>query len=160
MKLTYAQKFVGGMLGFLGLTVIVNAVIITLAATTNDGLVTENYYRHGLRYDQERARELNKPGWSVALQAPRVAQHTAPVVVTLADRHHAPLTGAKVMLKLYRPTRAGFDQHVPMRETAQGRFEATINLPLTGMWDATVAIDKGTESYDHRERIRVEAPRS
>lgn len=160
MKLTYAQKFVGGMLGFLGLTVVVNVVVISLAVRSNDGLVTENYYRHGLRYDEERARELNKPGWKVALAAPHTAKAPAPVVVTLQDRTASPLTGAKVTLKLYRPTLAGYDQLVPMQETERGRFEAIVNLPLDGLWDATIAIEKGHDRYDHRERIRVEAPRS
>lgn len=157
MKLTYAQKFVGGMLGLLGLTVAVNAAMITLAVTSNDGLVTENYYKHGLRYDEERARELNKPGWNVAVQAPRVARQASPVVVTLQDRHQAPLTDAKVSLRLYRPTRAGYDQLVPMHETGAGRFEATVNLPLDGLWDATFAIEKGAERYDHRQRLHVAA---
>lgn len=160
MTLTYAQKFVGGMLGILGVTVLVNLTLITLASTTNDGLVTEHYYKHGLRYDEERARELNKPGWRVSLAAPRVAGKTAPVVVTLADSRQAPLSGARVNLKLYRPTRAGYDQLVPMRETARGRFEAQVNLPLEGLWDATVAIEKAGDRYDHRERLRLEAPRS
>lgn len=160
MKLTYAQKFVGGMLGILGLSIAVNIGMMTLAATSNDGLVTEHYYSNGLRYDEERARELNQPGWNVGVVAPKVAERTAPFVVTITDRHHAPLKGASVSLKLYRPTKAGYDQLIPLAETAQGRFEAQVSVPLVGLWDATIAIRKGPERYDHRERIRVEAPRS
>ncbi len=158
MKLTYAQKFIGGMIGLLGLTVAGLVTSIVLASTTYDGLVTENYYRHGLRYGEERARELNTPGWKVSLTAPKAAK--GPVVVTLADKSAAPLSGAKVTLKLYRPTLAGYDQSLPMRETEQGRFEADVDLPLDGLWDATIAVEKGSDRYDHRERIRVEAPRS
>ncbi|HEY9854255.1 MAG TPA: FixH family protein [Stenomitos sp.] len=160
MKLTYAQKFVGGMIGILGLSIAVNIGMITLAATSNDGLVTEHYYSNGLRYAEQRAREMDRPGWNVSIEAPTVAERTAPFVVTVSDHQHVPLTGATATLKLYRPTKAGYDQLVPLKETAPGRFEAQVKLPLVGLWDTTVAIEKGKQAYDHLERIRVEAPRS
>lgn len=160
MKITYAQKFVGGMVAILVIALGVDITTIVLGSKTDDGLVVEHYYKHGLNYDEQRAATENRQGWRVALEAPSTALREAPVKVTLKDRENRPLSGATVTVKLFRPTKAGYDQLVTLSETESGRFEAPVTVPLEGLWDATVQIQKGDSRYEYRERLRLEAPQS
>lgn len=160
MKFTYAQKFVAGMVGILVVTFALDIGFIVVGAMGDDGLVVENYYKHGLNYDAERSTRENLQGWQVALDAPKTALRAESAVVTLKDRDNRPLTGATVTLQLFRPTKAGYDQRITLAEVGAGRFEAPVTVPLEGLWDATVEIQQGSVRYDHRERLRLEAPRS
>lgn len=155
MKLTYAQKFIGGMLGLLGLSIGVNITMISLAVKTNDGLVTENYYEHGLHYDAEKPRTANPMEWKVRIDAPSIPQREAPFQVNLTTSANAPLQGAVVKLDLIRPNKAGFDRQALLAEIAPGRYEARMTIPLIGLWDATVHIKKGSERLDYAERLRI-----
>ncbi|HEY9899210.1 MAG TPA: FixH family protein [Pantanalinema sp.] len=160
MKFTYAQKFVAGMVGILVFTFALDIGFIVVGAMGDDGLVVENYYKHGLNYDADRATRENKQGWQVALDAPKMAQRAESAIVTLKDRDSRPLAGATVTLQLFRPTKAGYDQRITLAEVGAGRFEAPVTVPLEGLWDATVEIQQGAVRYDYRERLRLEAPRS
>lgn len=160
MKVTYAQKFVGGMIAILAIALGVDITTIVLGSVTDDGLVVEHYYKHGLNYDQERSARENREGWQVAMEVPKTALHEAPVKVTLRDKENRPLSGATVTLKLFRPTKAGYDQLVTLSETGSGRFEAPVTVPLEGLWDATVQIQQGDARYEYRERLRLRAHRS
>ncbi|MBO9541569.1 FixH family protein [bacterium] len=160
MKFTYAQKFVGGMIGILVIALAVDIGTIVAGARTDDGLVVEHYYKHGLNYDVQRAQRENRQGWQVVLDAPKTAQRAAQATVTLKDRENRPLDGATVTLQLFRPTKAGYDQRITLAHVGAGRFEAPVTVPLEGLWDATVEIQQGATRYDHRERLHLEAPGS
>ncbi|MNX85425.1 hypothetical protein D3C86_1172610 [compost metagenome] len=159
-KFTYAQKFVAGMVGILVFTFALDIGFIVAGAMTDDGLVVENYYKHGLNYDAERPARENKQGWQVALDAPKTAQRASQAIVTLKDKENQPLKGAQVTLQLFRPTKAGYDQRITLAEVGSGRFEAPVTVPLEGLWDATVEIKQGATRYEYRERLHLEAPRS
>ena len=155
MQLTYAQKFVGGMMGLLLLSIGVNIYMITMALKTNDGLVTQHYYRVGLHYNSDHPHYNDRMGWKVALQMPDVIQQAKTCSVTLTDQKDQPLAQASVTVELYRPNMDGYDQNVKLKEVAPGRYEAPVTVPLMGLWDATVHIQQGHDVYDYFKKLRI-----
>lgn len=158
MALTYAQKFVGGMLGLLALSIGSNIYMITLAVKSHDGLVTENYYERGLRYDVEKPQTENAMAWKLSIQAPTAIGQEQRFVVNLTDRANQPLAGAEVSLELFRPNKDGFDQKAKLAEVAPGRYEAPVTVPLAGKWQANVHVAKGAERFDYSERVTIGMP--
>lgn len=158
MGLTYAQKFVGGMLGLLALSIGANLYMISLAVKSQDGMVTANYYERGLHYNLEKPQTANPMGWTVRVQAPSAIQQKQIFAVNLADRSQKPLPGAEVSLELFRPNKEGFDQKTQLREIAPGRYEAPMTIPLAGNWLASLHVEKGSERYDYSERLKIGMP--
>lgn len=126
-----------------GPAVVVVASFITLwlAVHTDDGLVTENYYRQGLAINQtlklsERAREL---GLEAGL---RIGVDQISVRLAAADARFAP--PETIQVSVAHPTRAGLDQTQTL--TRQGaRYVGRFRLPADGHW--TVMIEDAAKTW-------------
>jgi hypothetical protein len=115
-----------------GPAIVVVACIFTtvLAVVSNDGLVTEDYYKQGLAINRLLARE--DMARSLGLQA--VVQFSPG-----HDRVRVRLEGAQApggvpALVLIHATRAGEDQSVALREVAAGTYEGMLHPPGAGVW--------------------------
>jgi nitrogen fixation protein FixH len=155
MKFTYAQKFIAGMIGLLALTIAVDVSAMVLGARSDDGLVVNHYYEEELRYEQTKDQVANPQGWNVVASLPREAGSQARVLVTLTDRARLPVVGAQANLVFYRPTKAGYDRVVALREVSPGSYQSDVTLPLAGIWDANLHLKKGSARLDVHERIRL-----
>ncbi len=107
--------------------VIAGFITLHLALDTDDGLVSDDYYKDGLAINKdlakdERARTL---GLEAHARFDPVSHH---MEVTLHQRAGAPI-GALV-LQLIHPTRAHHDMKMPMEALGQGRFRATLPDPI------------------------------
>jgi hypothetical protein len=111
-------------------SIVLGAVMWTLAAGTNDGLVVEDYYRQGLAINQVLDREARAR--SLALRA-RVSfnPERTRVRVQLALDGPPP---AGLTLRLAHPTRAGHDQTLALAAVGAGLFEAALAPPASGRW--------------------------
>lgn len=155
MASSYAQKFILGMLGLLGLSIAVNVAFFAYALKTDDGLVDEQYVDHELRYDQDHQQYVNLENWRVRwVAAPRTLGSNA-IVVRLGDSRGSPLEASRVELELFRPTLQGHDRRVLLHETAPGEYRAALDVPLVGLWDTHLSILRGAERYVERRRVRI-----
>lgn len=121
--------------------VVASFITLWLAIRTDDGLVTENYYRQGLAINQtlklsERAREMGlEAGLTMELDQ---------IIVRLAaaDRGFEPPAALRVTIS--HPTRAGLDQVQTL--TRQGdHYAGQFRLPAEGHW--TVRLEDTAKTW-------------
>ncbi|MDH5766966.1 MAG: FixH family protein [Gammaproteobacteria bacterium] len=149
-----------GLVSLIVVVLIVNITFITLAITTNPGLVTEDYYEKGRHFEEnviKRAHARENLSWSFSTDFP-----TSPVVnepetyrVIIVDKAGTPLNAAQVTLKAYRPSDASADFSLAMHEPNPGMYESKVQFPLKGMWDITIQINHNDNNYDFTRRTSV-----
>ncbi|MGE3623679.1 MAG: FixH family protein [Bdellovibrionales bacterium] len=140
---------------FFTLLVLVLVPMCVLAFRTSTGVVTEHAYEKGLAYnDSIRKAERQKAlGWHAELDVHPVAANRIGARFALRDGGGAPLDGAVVTLWLVRPTQGGMDQKMQMTPAGNGRYEASVALPLTGLWEARVSATSRNNNYQMARRV-------
>ncbi len=146
--------------GFL-LVIAVNGVMLALALGSFNGLATDGAYDRGLTYNRtlDEVAAQNARGWQVAIGATRVpGDSTLQMLVsaTVSDRDGAPFDDATVTATLRRPIHEGFDIEANLAAVGDGRYEATVDLPLAGLWEIRVEIDHGDDHHRAEHRLVVE----
>jgi hypothetical protein len=103
--------------------VVMGAVMLALAISTYDGLVSDDYYKQGLQINRSMERdELAKQyglGGSVVMGAPGEAVE---VYLSGNVRFHSPEI---VQLRLFHATRPGLDRHLALRRVPSGQYTAS-----------------------------------
>ncbi len=137
---------------FFGIIIFVNILLIYLSIKTNDGLVEENYYTRGLNYQEEINNEntQKKLDWKVVFD-----NKSNLYKVSVIDKKAKPIKDAKVNLVFFRPTQSGFDKTLKLNEISLGTYQSEIQLPLKGIWDIIINIEKGTDKWKKKQRITV-----
>ncbi len=147
--------------GLMGLVVVVNAIMATLAVKTFPGLQSDDAYNEGLRYNDTLAaqREQGKRGWRMDVQAASSVtsdgRHDAEVTVSFVDRDGYPVDYLSIDASLIRPTAAGFDQALSFERRAAGLYVAKVALPFAGQWDARINAHRDEETYQTIRRLFV-----
>lgn len=122
-----------------GPVIVIIAGIITawLAVVTNDGLVTDDYYKKGLAVNQTIAR--SDKAASLGLTAGiRMANEAVSVRLLATDKTFTP--PPTLLVTISHPTRAGMDQSRTL--TREGEvYVAPIRLPSAGHWLVLVEDD-------------------
>ncbi|MDH5484541.1 MAG: FixH family protein [Gammaproteobacteria bacterium] len=154
------NPWVIGWLSLVAIVLIVNIVFITLAYTTNPGLVTDDYYERGRDHEQNIRKKMearNALGWTYSADFP-----TSPKInqkelyrVNLADKKGTPLDNSQVKFTAYRPSDASADFTLDMVETLPGLYEINALFPLKGLWEITISISRGDDYYDFSRRASV-----
>jgi nitrogen fixation protein FixH len=151
-------------LAWLGLVVavlMVNTTFIYFAIATNPGLVADDYYDRGQRYEKTLTSRLAKaPGWTQRIDIPDdlKAKQAATILVTLVDQTGQPVTPDQVSFFAYRPSDKARDFSVLMTAEGPGRYSARVTFPLFGAWDALIAVRQGGDEVTTGERINVARP--
>ncbi|MGE5469991.1 MAG: FixH family protein [Bacteroidota bacterium] len=101
-----------------------------LAVISNDGLVTDDYYKQGLAVNQslERDRQAGQLGLTGDLM--RADQNVRLLLNTQAGVALPPA----ITLKLAHPTRAGHDQMVEMAADGPGIYTGKLSADIVGRW--------------------------
>jgi uncharacterized protein len=111
-------------------SVVMGAVMWTLAVRSDDGLVVDDYYKQGLAINQVLDREARAR--ALALRA-ELAFDVDRRRVRLALEGEAPPPG-QVILRLVHPTRTGEDQVIVLGASGAGPLEGSLRLPASGRW--------------------------
>lgn len=119
-----------------GPVVVILAGIVTvwLAVSSNDGLVTDDYYKQGLAVNQRLQRDHQAA--SLGLHGD-IMRSGLNVRLLLGAESKADLP-ASIVLKLAHPTRAGQDQLVEMHSEGQGFYTGKLSTGLAGRWLASI----------------------
>lgn len=113
-----------------------------IAYATNDGLVTDDYYKQGLNVDRTLARNREAERLGIEARARFTAEGVS-VGLTPAPGVEFGVPPS-LSLTLSHPTRAGLDQTV--RLTANnGRYSGNLRLPASGHW--LVLIEDEAQSW-------------
>jgi hypothetical protein len=103
-----------------------------IAISSNDGLVTDDYYKKGLAVDQTLARSRLAAEQKIEARL-RLASDRIEVRVSRAG-DVAGAFPAMLRLTLSHPTRAGLDQTVELRSTEPQLYSGSLRLPASGHW--------------------------
>ncbi len=146
------------LLGFFGVVIGVNGVMIALAIGTMPGLETEKPYQAGVAYNAEvdAARAQAARGWNVASHVSRDAQGRASVSVTVRDANGIPISGLDIAVRLLRPADQRGDRTIELSEREPGTYRGeTADMPA-GAWGVEIDAARASERlFRSRNRIVV-----
>lgn len=110
--------------------VVAGIVTVWLAVVSNDGLVTDDYYKQGLAVNQRLQRDHQAASLGLHGDIMRAGLN---VRLLLAADSKARLP-EKIVMKLAHPTRAGQDQQVEMDAEGQGFYAGKLSAGVVGRW--------------------------
>ncbi|MCG2578808.1 FixH family protein [Dechloromonas sp. XY25] len=113
------------------IAVVIAGVITTwLAVTSNDGLVTDDYYKQGLAVNQTLQRDHQASSLGIQADVMRAGQNMR----LLIRANEGVAVPQALELKLAHPTRAGQDQSVAMTAEGQGFYSGKLTGEVAGRW--------------------------
>jgi nitrogen fixation protein FixH len=133
------------LLGFFGVVVLVNAIMIRAAVSTFGGVETASSYQAGLAFarDAAAARAQDERHWQVKANV-RAAADSVVVEIDARDAAGRPLTGLEASVVLHHPTDRRADQVVAVNEGAAGHFRGTA-VRFAGQRDLLIEFSRGGE---------------
>jgi nitrogen fixation protein FixH len=141
--------------GALGLTVVLHAVFLLLAASDPSIAVEEDYYRKALDWDRHRAQEAHNRdlGWQVdvvvnnAVLAPVDRIGRTGLEARLTDRHGSPIDGAVVRLTTFHHARAAQKLEATLTPAGNGAYRTALPLRRGGLWAFRLRVERGDEIF-------------
>lgn len=113
------------------IVIVAGAITLWLAIASNDGLVTDDYYKRGLTVNQSLDRE--RQAAQLGLQADLMRSATGLRLLLRSDGTTVILPN-ELTLKLAHPTRSGQDQSVLMTAEGQGFYSGQLSSEISGRW--------------------------
>lgn len=139
-----------GIIAFLGMVVVVQAVFITVATRNRPVLESETAYADSLAYDAVmQARAVSAAlGWRVTVEVGDDA-----VRYRVADRTGAPVMGLSGTLRMVRADTASADAEVAFVEQSPGLYRAPRSAP-GGLYRLAARLEGGPEAFvDERKAV-------
>ncbi|WP_374650891.1 FixH family protein [Dongia sp.] len=147
--------------GFL-VVIAVNGILIVTAVSSFSGLETVGAYEKGLHYNQAlAAAQANaETGWNAMPEVGAAAAGGGDVaarelLVAITDRAGAPVMGLKVEAYLVRPTNAGMDAAIALKDAGGGRYRADFTPQALGNWELRLQASRGDVTWQQVQRIFV-----
>ncbi len=135
--------------GFFGIVIVANAVMVFFAMSSFTGLQTEGHYLRGLEYNRvlEAERAERALGWTVSVEFSSTGARRGRIAARVRDAAGAPVDGAAVTADLVRPARQGYDMRVTLAAKSGGIYAADVELPLSGLWEIQTQIVRRSDVY-------------
>lgn len=112
------------------IVIVAGFITLWLAVESNDGLVTDDYYKQGLAVNQRMHRDQQAAG--LGLHADLMRADLNVRLILGADR--AAKIPEVIVLKLAHPTRSGQDQAVQMQAEGAGFYSGKLSADISGRW--------------------------
>jgi nitrogen fixation protein FixH len=157
-KSAFQSPWVWTIFGMFAIIFTVNYGFISAALQTSPGLVTEEYYKHGLQQNkfEKQWQDQAARGWKVALSVPKPWAINKEVIISInvQDKYGNPVSDGTAEITAYRPSDSNADITVELPESdKKGVYQTTISLPLKGAWDINLLFRKGDDKHMMNERI-------
>lgn len=149
----FRNPWVIGWIALVIIVLVVNITMISLAVTTNPGLVDKDYYEKGRAFERNAQKQIaarNALGWSGRLDISDEVARNQPTTVrfSVVDGAGLPMSGLKVALVNYRPSDATADFTTAMEEFSPGQYQAALSYPLKGLWEVTLRVSHNDQQFD------------
>jgi nitrogen fixation protein FixH len=143
--------------GCFGIVLVVNGIMVYVAATTWTGIAVNRAYDKGLTYNRnlEAAERQTALGWEASLVTEMAEGLVGTLEVALNDADGSPLYRADVVVAFERPTHEGHDFAVELVQDGAGTYTAPFTAPLPGVWDLRLVATKGTDRFVATERVVI-----
>ena len=126
------------------------AVVVAIAATHQESMVSENYYEQELKFQDQinSAARAEKSGARIQLDAA-----AGKLVVALPARQLAQkLSGA---IEFYRPSAPGLDREYSLAPDATGSQTVDVSRLTAGLWQVRVKWRAAGQDYFLQQRITL-----
>ena len=111
-----------------------------LAIISNDGLVTDDYYKQGLTVNQQTERDQRAASFGLVAEV-LPSDDGKRVRIFLQGRKDFILP-TEISFRLSHPTRAGVDQVIALRSEGAGFYAGEFLAPPSGRWHVDIEDDK------------------
>lgn len=143
--------------GFFAVVFAVNGYLVTEALSTYSGVVSNEPYRKGLKYNEriEASERQTKLGWTGDMAFSPDGQH---LLATLRDGAGQPVRGLVLTGVLGRPATSRDDAALTFEETAPGQYISNTALSSDGAFIANLQASDPRRSEDgvvYRARKRL-----
>lgn len=142
-----------GMIAFFGTIIAVNVVMMRLALSTHTGVVANEPYRKGLKYnDRIAASEAQaERGWHDKIILDAGGERLS---IDIRDKDGRAISGLDIKATIGRPAAATDDVTVTLLEGEAGRYDAAIPRREAGAYVASIeASDRDGVVYRAKERL-------
>ena len=117
------------------IVVIIAGIVTTwLAVVSNDGLVTDDYYKQGMTVNQRLQRDHNAVAMGLHADVMRSGPNLRLLIGATTDARLPEV----VSIKLAHPTQAGQDQLVKMTSEGQGFYGGQMAVEVAGRWIVSI----------------------
>lgn len=121
------------------IAVVMGAVMLYLAISTYDGLVSDDYYQKGLQIN--RSLERDERAESHGLSSLVTLDGGGGAVEILIEGDPGFVAPEIVNLRLFHATRPGLDKHIRLRRLGDGRYVAGVSKLAPGRWHVQLDAD-------------------
>jgi len=131
------------MLAFFGVIIAVNMLFVYFALDSWPGLSTDEAYKDGLAYNKtlEAAALQGELGWRSRVELVNGTQLSA----RLFNKNGDGVTVGTVKARLVRPTHAGVDQIIVLKESQPGYYQGAVSTLLPGRWKVELRVTEGEQ---------------
>lgn len=137
-----------------GIVIIAAVITIWLAIVSNDGLVTDDYYKQGMTVNQK----LQRDHFAASLGLTADVMRSGNGIRLLINSSAAADLPERLNIRLAHPTQAGFDQVVEMRLVGQGFYEGNLLADINGRWHVSIEDPAGKWRLQGDWRVDSEEP--
>lgn len=141
------EPFVWMVIAFPAAAVLAGIVTIYLAVVSDDGLVVDDYYKHGLEINRLLNREQNSVDAGLAMEV-NLAVDSGTMLLTLSANPEF-VYPSEIDGLLAHATRAGLDQTLRFVRVGDTMYRATNIVLPAGQW----YVDIGTKDWRLTKRI-------
>ncbi|MGE0055089.1 MAG: FixH family protein [Hyphomicrobium sp.] len=146
-----------GLIGFFGVIFAVNGYFIDMALKTNSGVVSNEPYRKGLKYNEriEASERQAQLGWRDQI---KMAPSGDRLSIDIRDKDGKAVSGLTITATVGRPASEVEDVTVTLAQTPEGAYEASLPHRAAGTYIASIeAVDSANADkgilYRAKERL-------
>jgi len=151
-------KWVGLIVGLLGLQVVVGGVAIFLATSDPSHSVVPNYHQQALESDKVLAtRQVSQRlGWTWTIMPGQQTDSTGKrqLIVNLQDSKTQPITEAHLAIQLWHHARGNSRQNITLSPVPSkpGWYQGEALIDRAGLWQVDLSVDRKNDHFvDRRE---------
>jgi nitrogen fixation protein FixH len=147
------------LLGFFGVVMGVNGLMMALAISTMPGTEVESPYQEGIGYNTEIGAANDQAGRHLHVDGhiSREPDGRAAVTIEARDSNGAPLANLAFIAQFARPTDARADRIVTLKEAESGNYRGEAADVAAGLWEIELRADRGSERvFRSKNRITLE----
>lgn len=135
------------MIAFFGIVIAVNVVMMRLALSTHSGIVAQDTYRKGVKYNEEIAASEKQAelGWKDDIKLAPAGDRLS---IDIRDKDGNAVRGLTIKATLGRPATEKDDLSVTLSETSSGVYEAAVPPRAAGTYVASVEATDPARAQD------------
>lgn len=140
---SYGRKVFAAFVVFFLSIIAVNSVFIYVAVKSHTGVVTDNPYEKGLKYNEM----INKAKTQPKIIDSFLIKDNTMYWAFIDEVSGEPVLNANVRVHIVRPVQDGFDTNLTLAEAEGGQYFAKLDLPMKGQWLAHLVATWDNETF-------------